>query len=334
MVNLPETFNSPASGDLDKEGNAIFTSPNLHNEVLIKAGAMEKPATPTIGKINNNNQFSTWYTFKPEDMDKTSGTVVPFGLAFGPDGNAYVIDMQLWVGGTSRILKITVNNGEVAKVETVVSGLSFPNGLVWKGDDLFISDTVLGETEDGKQVSGVYKISLEELNVQNPLQISKYENLDSKDAHLFETFISSGVLKFGANGITIAGDGNLYTAIMEDGNVFKTVLDADNNKVSTTEFSKGLIASDGIKWDSRTNKFYITDLFANAVYSIDMQGNLQLLAQNANTDGADGKLDGPGEVIVRGNQIIVLNFDAAFGAPNMVNKTPDAPYTVSVLEIE
>lgn len=267
-------------------------------------------------------------------MDKTSGTVVPFGLAFGPDGNAYVIDMQLWAGGTSRILKITVNNGEVAKVETVVSGLSFPNGLVWKGNDLFITDTVLGETEDGKQLSGVYKVSLDELNAQNPLQISKYENENTKDAHLFETFISSGVLKFGANGITIAGDGNLYTAIMEDGNVFKTVLDANNNKVSTTEFSKGLIASDGIKWDARTNKFYITDLFANAVYSIDMQGNSQLLAQNGNTDGADGKLDGPGEVIVRGKQVIVLNFDAAFGAPNMVNTTPDAPYTVSVLELE
>jgi len=37
LVNLPETFNSPASGDLDKFGNVIFTSPNLHNDVFIKA---------------------------------------------------------------------------------------------------------------------------------------------------------------------------------------------------------------------------------------------------------------------------------------------------------
>lgn len=39
-------------------------------------------------------------------MDKTSGTVVPFGLAFGPDGNAYVIDMQLWAGGPLEYLKL------------------------------------------------------------------------------------------------------------------------------------------------------------------------------------------------------------------------------------
>lgn len=334
LLNLPETFNSPASGDLDSEGNVIFTSPNLHNEVLIKAGVMQKPAIPTIGKIDKNNTLSTWYTFKPEDMDVKSGTVVPFGLDFGPDGNAYVIDMQLWAGGDSRIIKITVENGEVAKLETVVTGLSFPNGLVWKGNDLFISDTVLGETEDGKQISGVYKVNIDELNADKPLVISKFVNLESKDAHLFETFISSGVLKFGANGITIAGDGNLYTGIMEDGSVFKTTMDADNNKIATSEFTKGMIATDGLKWDAKSNKFYITDLFANAVYSIDMQGDLELLAENGNTDGADGKLDGPGEVIIRGNEAIVLNFDAAFGAPNMVNTTPDAPYTISVLDLK
>lgn len=58
LVNLPETFNSPASGDLDKDGNVIFTSPNLHNDVLIKAGAMQKPAIPTIGKTDNNTNLA------------------------------------------------------------------------------------------------------------------------------------------------------------------------------------------------------------------------------------------------------------------------------------
>ncbi|EAS19716.1 conserved hypothetical protein [Flavobacteria bacterium BBFL7] len=334
LLNLPEIFNSPASGDLDNDGNVIFTSPNLHNDFLIKADVMQKSAIPTIGKIDKNNTLSTWYIFKPEDMDAKSGTVVPFGLDFGPDGNAYVIDMQLWAGGNSRIIKITVENGDVAKLETVVTGLSFPNGLVWKGNDLFISDTVLGETEDGKQISGVYKVNMDELNANNPLKINKYEDSEVKDTHLFETFISSGVLKFGANGITIAGDGNLYTGIMEDGSVFKTTMDADNNKIATSEFAKGMIATDGLKWDAKSNKFYITDLFANAVYSIDMQGKLELLAKNGNTDGADGNLDGPGEVIIRDNEAIVLNFDAAFGAPNMVNTTPDAPYTISVLDLK
>ncbi|WP_109832275.1 NHL repeat-containing protein [Reichenbachiella versicolor] len=330
FLNLPETFNSPASGDIDSEGNIYFTSPNFHNDALIKSGDMKTPATPTIGKVDQNNQLTTWYTFKPEDMEKTSGKIAPFGLAFGPDGNAYLADMQLWFNGQSRILRINVEEGKATSIDVVAVGMSFPNALVWKGNDLYISDTVLGETEDGKHVSGIYKVNISELNAKNPVKIST--SLGDENPHLFETFISNGSLKFGANGLAIDGEGNIYTGIMEEGTVLKTTVDTNNN-VITTPFAKGMVATDGMKWDARTNKLYITDLFANAVYSIDMNGDLDLLVKNGNTNGDDGLLDAPSEVVIRGNEIIVLNFDATFDVPNMVNKSPDAPYTLSVITL-
>lgn len=334
LVNLPEQFNSPASGDVDADGNLYFTSPNLHNAALIKEGAMTIPAMPSIGKVDGNNQLSTWYTFKSEDLDKKSGVVVPFGFVFGPDGNAYVGDMQLWAGGTSRILRFVIENNNPVRVETVLMGTSFINGMVWKGNDLFITDTVLGETKDGKQISGVYKVNLLELNADKPLQIKPFKSLDDYDTHLFETFISNGSLKFGANGIAIDGEGSLYTGIMEEGTILKTTMDSDNNKIKTMPFAKGMITNDGIKWDAKTNKLYSTDLFANAVYSIDMDGNLHLIAENGDTDGQGGKLDAPSEVVIRGNDVIVMNFDAVFNNPQMKNTKADKPYTLSIFSLE
>ncbi|MEM9866551.1 MAG: hypothetical protein AAF765_02605 [Bacteroidota bacterium] len=334
FLELPETFNSPASGTIDDDGNIYFTSANLHNEVLIEAGLMEKPAMPTIGKIDKENKLTVWYTFKSEQMDKTSGKLAPFGIDFGPDGNLYVVDMQLWFGGESRILRINVEDGMPVGMETVLKGMSFPNAVAWKGNDLFITDTVLGEHEDGRHISGVYKVGLSELDGEKPLAIAPYLAKDDHDPHLFETFISNGLLKFGANGLTFDGLGNMYTGIMEEGSVHRTTMNGNNEKIRTTPFAEGMMATDGMKWDPYTNRIYIADLFANAVYAIDMNGKLELLAKNGNTDGSDGALDGPSEVVIRDGKAIVLNFDAAFDHPKMTNKFPDSPHTLSVIELQ
>lgn len=332
FMDLPETFNSPASSDFDHQGNVYFTSPNFHNDALIKSGQMTQPAAPTIGKITQQNQLTTWYTFKPQDMSPSTGKVAPMGIAFGPDGNAYVADMQLWFNGQSRILRINVKDGKAISTEVVATGIVFPNAIVWKGNTMFVSDTVL--TANKQQViSGVYKFSLNELNTKAPVQVSPYISSEQHDSHLFETFTSSGKLGFGANGLTLDSEGNLYTSIMEDGTVIKTTMDEHNQKKQSVLFAKGMIATDGLKWDKRTNKIYIADLFANAIYQIDMQGNLTLLAQNGDSTGKNGELDAPAEVIVRGNQIIVTNFDAVFDSPDMTNKTADKPITLSVITL-
>ena len=199
---------------------------------------------------------------------------------------------------------------------------------------MFISDTVLATEKGISTTSGVYKLSLDELNAENPLQISKYQSQTNHDAHLFEIFESNGSLGFGANGLAVDGQGNLYTGIMEEGTIYKSTFNEDSSKRETTLFNEGLIASDGIQWDARTDALYITDLFDNAVYRIDMNGQAKLLTKNGNTDGSNNMLDAPGEVIVRGSTAYVSNFDAAFGTSTMVNTKPDAPFTISVLSVK
>ena len=334
LASLPQEYNSPASLTIDVYNNVLFTSPNLHNDTFVKQGIISKPATPVIGMIDQNNNVATWYTFKQEDMEPTSGTIVPMGLAKGPDGNIYIADMQLWAGGESRIVRVNVKDGKAVDVDVVAKGLSFPNALAWHGDNLYVTDTVLSTVKGSSTTSGVYKFNIKELNAENPIKIDAFKSKDNHDTHLFETFLSNGSLGFGANGLAFDDQGNMYTGLMEDGSVVKTTLDANGKKVSSKLFADGMIANDGMHWDKNSQSLYITDLFDNAVYSIGLNGKLTLLAKNGDTDGANGELDAPGEVIVRGKQAYVNNFDAAFGTPTMVNKKPDAPVTISIIQLK
>ena len=61
-------------------------------------------------------------------------------------------------------------------------------------------------------------------------------------------------------------------------------------------------------------------------------GSVQTLAQNAESDGSDGQLDQPNEVLIRGNELIVANMD--FPVPGGVNKKFDKPYTISVIKLD
>ncbi len=334
LLKLPDHFNSPASGAKDGKENFYFSSPNLHNDVVEKNGG--KPALPTIGKLTPDNELSVWYQFKEADALPATGMSAPMGIAFGPDGHMYVADSQLWFPngqGESRMLRIIVENGEAKGVEVVATGFVFPNGIVWKGNDLYITDTNVFTDAGNYTISGLYKVNLSELDSKNPLRIEHYTDGKKLDPHLFERFVSNGHLGFGANGVAIDDDGNLYTGIMDDGTVMKTTVDSNGNKVKTTVFAQELVGPDGMIWDSKRQKFFIADLFANAILSIDLDGKTTVLAENGNTDGANGELDAPSEIIVRGDELIVMNFDAVFDFDEMVNKSTEPPYTLSVIKI-
>ena len=147
-------------------------------------------------------------------------------------------------------------------------------------------------------------------------------------------FTSNGSLTFGANGLTVDGEGNLYTSIMEDGTIVKTSVDADGNLLGSEIFAEGMGAVDGMAWDAGTKKIYLTDLAHNAVYAVDMEGNKTLLAQNPDTDGSGGALDAPAEVIVRGKDAIITNFDATGLTPDMFNQAADLPINLFVIKLD
>lgn len=60
------------------------------------------------------------------------------------------------------------------------------------------------------------------------------------------------------------------------------------------------------------------------------------LPASCNTpDGADGSLDQPCEVLIRGNELIVISMDMPWKDPTglLVNTKIDEPYTISVIPL-
>ncbi|MCP4001554.1 MAG: hypothetical protein GY727_11650 [Gammaproteobacteria bacterium] len=157
------------------------------------------------------------------------------------------------------------------------------------------------------------------------------------DKHLIVPFESSNRLGFGADRVTIAGKGNLYTSIVEDGTIYKTTLNGDNKAVLTTYFAsnKHMVSADGIVWNAADNNIYVADFLGNGAHAVDMQGNVTTLHKNGDTDGADGSLDQPCEVIIRGKELILVNMDMAWAVPAMlqVDTEVDQPYTLSVIKL-
>ena len=49
------------------------------------------------------------------------------------------------------------------------------------------------------------------------------------------------------------------------------------------------------------------------------------------TDGADGSLDQPCELIIRGDELIIVNMDYYFESEYLKNTGIDQPYTLSVI---
>ena len=96
-----------------------------------------------------------------------------------------------------------------------------------------------------------------------------------------------------------------------------------------------MVSADGIVWRKEDNRIYVADILNNAVHVVDMKGNVQTLHKNPDTDGADGSLDQPCEVLIRGNELIVISMDMPWEDPIglLVNTKIDEPYTISVIPL-
>lgn len=327
---LPEGCNAANGAAIDNRGDIIITIPNHHNNYLIKEGVLSSPSPKKIIKLNASNEISDWYTFKESDKSDKTGKINPKDCDFGPDNNLYITD------GQGRIVRVNCKDNEAVDMDVLVEGFNFTNGLVWHNDILFVSESILeqkkasNETNNEKYVlSGVYAFSFDELQHET-IKIAPFSK-DDRDEHLIETFKSSYNIGVGADGVAVDEYGNLYTAIFEDGIIYKTQLDSSNNIIETNLFAKHemMQSADGIVYDSISKKIYVADLVGNAIYSIDMNGNVNLLHKNENSNGADGSLEAPVDLIIRERELVILNWDGKFG----LNEVPEKPFIISVINL-
>ena len=314
LQSLPEYCNTPDGMALDPENNIILACPNFNNEAY----------PGVLMRIDKANRVSLLY---PVPVHPETRRANPMGMEFDAAGNLYLADNQYFTdrNNKSRLLKIEFRNGQPQRTVLVASGLKLSNAVRIHDGYVYLTDT---EVRDDVYplVSGVYRFQLGEEGVQiKP---------GTDDPHLIATLKTfNKTLSFGADGMAFDRQGNLYVGNFGDGTVHKLTFDAQGNVGGNTIFARSerMKSCDGLWADSRNN-IYVADSVANAIQMILPDGTVKTLAQNGDTDGSDGGLDQPCEVIIRGRQMVVSNFDKPF--EGCVNTKFDAPYTLSVIDLD
>jgi sugar lactone lactonase YvrE len=158
FAKLPEYVTTPDGMAIDAEGNLILACPN-YAEIYAK-----KPGC--ILKIDKDRNIRKWVDVP---VHPETGYAFPMGIAFGPDGDLYVVDNQGWSGKPEllekgRILRLRIKDDMVIKCTVVAYNMEHPNGMRIKDGYVYVTQSMLPRVKDpsGKLVSCVYKFALDD----------------------------------------------------------------------------------------------------------------------------------------------------------------------------
>ena len=322
LFTLDDAHNTPDGLALAPNGHLILSVPNLADN--------SQPASLMEIDGSTIRPFATNLPVEP-----TTKKAAPMDLAFGPDGNLYYAENQYENSKDfkSRLMKVTMKNGKPGVITTAVDNFALANGVVWKGNTIYVTDSQWDLPENDKG-SAILTFSLAELN-----KGTVHLKPKTKDPHvlaMFTTTVNETGVDNGADGLDYDSKGNFYTGSFGDGKLYKVALNPDGSfaKQETLTLSgKQLPCVDGLIIDRTTDKMYLCNSRENAIEIVDLRnGNkVTTLAQNPDTDGSGGKLDQPAEVLLQGKRLYVSNFDHP--AKHFANTKSDAPHTMSVIEL-
>ena len=315
-IALPDTCNTPDAMAVLADGSLILSVPNFTD-----------PTSPgLLMKVTPADEVTRFCQLPPHPI---TGRVYPMGVRQAPSGALYVADCQVMEqpSGHSRLLRVRLAHGEPAGVETVVENLDVANGVAIRNGYVYVTDSAVGKADDGAVLSAVYRFRLDERQVKiTP---------GGHDPHLIATLKTySKAIPVGADGIDFDEGGNLYVANCGDATIEKLVLNEAGQVTSQQVLARApfMKSADGIFYDRGTRRIYVADILANAIQAVSLDGAVTTVAENADSDGANGLLDAPSEAVVRGHELVAANFDRVF--PGAVNTKPDKPYTLAVIRLE
>jgi hypothetical protein len=319
LVSLPPYVNTPDGMCLYPDGNIILAVPNVNDQSY----------PGFLMKITPQNKAEIFY---PCPLHPDTGRAYPFGICVGADGDLFYADLQWFADPAtpnfkSRVMRIPMKDGKPGLAVPVVSGLVAANAVVVRDGHLYVSDTIM--VPDSKPlISGVFRIPLSEegLQLEGPLEKSPYLIATIKTFH--------EKIPFGADGLTFDSKGNLYIGNFADGTVHQVKFDEQGKPQPATIFARAdfMKSADGLFCDTKTDIVYVADSMANAVQMVFPDGSVKTLAQDPENDGADGRLDQPAEVLIRGKELIGSNFD--FPVEGGVNTKFEIPNTLVRIPLE
>lgn len=321
---LPDYVATPDGMSIHADGDLILACPNY--------GDLAKPGC--LVRIDPEKKIRKWVDVP---VHPVTGHAFPMGIAFGPDGDLYVVDNQGWTDGSvpgcpgfpfqGRILRLRIRDDRVIKCTVVAHGMEHPNGLRVHRNHVYVTHSMLTRVRDasGLRVSAVYRFHLDEENVAvtNTLE----------DPNLFTTFLTRNPeIQYGADGIEFDKQGNLYVGNFGDGAVHRVTFNDDGTARTNTVWAQNsaeLKSTDGMIMDGEGN-LYIADFCANAVARVSAGGAVKRIARSPDATGPGPELDQPGEPILWRGRLVVTCFDLVVG-PQMVNRKHEMPATLCEL---
>ena len=319
LVELPlDLSNTPDAMCLLPDGNIILSVPNFNDS--------RQPSL--FMKITPDNQAEVFLELPPHP--ETGKPIGPLGICVAPSGDLFFADLQQEGDRQSRVMRIKMKDGQPQEIVPVIEGFTVSNAVIVRDGYLYVSETKI-DPEARPATSGVFRFKLEDL--EDAIVVLATPVTD--DPHLIgmlETFDEE--LPLGADGLAFDTEGNLYIGNFSDGTVHRFRFDAEGNVTANEIFARApfMKSADGLFFDPRTRKIYVADSRANAVQVVSLDGSVATLAQNGVTDGLDGGMDQPCEVLIRGREVIVSNMD--WPVPGCINTQYDKPCTLSVIKLD
>ncbi|MBO0934050.1 hypothetical protein [Fibrella aquatilis] len=321
MTTLPAKYNTPDGLVLAPDGTVYLSIPNLANNTY--PGVLAKI-------VGDSAQFVSSLPAHPDTKH-----ACPMDLAFGPDGNLYYADNQYENSKDfkSRLMRIEMKNGKVGAVTPVVTGFGLSNAVVWRGNTIYVTDSKWNSSPGDDLGSAVFHFKLADLN-KGEIKL-KPNSMDPHVLATFKTTVNETGVTNGADGLDYDEKGNFYTGSFGDGTLYKLTLKPDGSLASNEKLtvSKPVPCVDGLIIDRTTNTMYLCNSRENAIMTVNLtNGTVATLAQNGDTDGHDGRLDQPAEVLLKGKRLYISNFDKP--EKHFVNTKADEVHTMSYVDLK
>jgi len=311
FANLPENCPTPDAFAIAPNGSLTLSCPNFANKKL----------QGELFSLSPKGEVSHLATVPTLALKSKAN---PMGIAYDEKGALYVADARGIKKG--RILKLTFNKNTLDKTEVIATGIN-PNGLRYFNGGIYITQLKMPKVKSTHMTSAIYRFDASDRNLHMENTLA--------DTHLiFSVETKNPDVQVGLDGIAFNSKGELFTANLGDGEVYKLIINQQGKVVD-----KALYASvsktarvDGIIFDNKDN-LYLAGFGQNQIFKIDTNKHITKIADYPDNDGSNGQIDQPADLIIYQNKLIISNFDLMKGK-GLRNSKHSKPYTLSYIDLQ